>query len=54
MEQLSLFGEKEKTTDWKWSFKDIPQNKNGLTVFSCFSGGGGVAQWDINLPGVMY
>ena len=41
MEQLSLFGNnKEKSTDWKWSFKDYPE-KNGLKVFSCFACGGG-------------
>lgn len=39
--QLSLFEDKkEKSTDWKWSFKDYPQ-KNGLKVFSCFACGGG-------------
>ena len=41
MEQISLFGEQqEKSTDWKWSFKDYPE-KNGLKVFSCFACGGG-------------
>ena len=41
MEQLSLFGNnKEKSTDWNWSFKDYPK-KNGLKVFSCFACGGG-------------
>lgn len=30
-----------KSTDWKWSFSDYPQEKNGLTVFSCFACGGG-------------
>lgn len=41
MEQLTFAGfEKEKSTDWKWSFKDYPP-KNGLKVFSCFSCGGG-------------
>lgn len=41
MEQLCLFdNNKEKSTDWKWSFKDYPQ-KNGLKVFSCFACGGG-------------
>ena len=38
--QLSLF-QKEKSNDWKWSFKDYPKEKNGLKVFSCFSCGGG-------------
>lgn len=39
--QLSLFeNKKEKSTDWKWSFKDYPE-KNGLKVFSCFACGGG-------------
>lgn len=38
--QLSFF-QKEKSTDWKWSFKDYPREKNGLKVFSCFSCGGG-------------
>lgn len=41
MEQMSLFeGVKEKSTDWKWSFKDYLA-KNGLKVFSCFACGGG-------------
>ena len=31
-----------KAADWKWSFSDYPQEKNGLTVFSCFACGGGV------------
>ena len=31
---------KERSTDWKWSFKDYP-SKNGLKVFSCFACGGG-------------
>ena len=39
-----------KSTDWKWSFKDYPKEKNGLKVFSCFACGGGV-QWVINLQG---
>ena len=30
-----------KSTDWKWSFSDYPQEKNGLKVFSCFACGGG-------------
>lgn len=30
-----------KSTDWKWSFKDYPKEKNGLNVFSCFACGGG-------------
>ena len=30
-----------KSTDWKWSFSDYPQDKNGLKVFSCFACGGG-------------
>ena len=30
-----------KSTDWKWSFADYPQEKNGLKVFSCFACGGG-------------
>lgn len=38
-EQFCLF-EKEKSNDWKWSFKDYPK-KNGLKVFSCFACGGG-------------
>jgi len=53
--QISIFdliedGEKYKpieSTDWKWSFKDYPKNKNGLKVFSCFACGG-VAQWVTN------
>ena len=46
--QLSLFDlldnnefVSQKATDWKWSFKDYPKEKNGLKVFSCFSCGGG-------------
>lgn len=39
MEQLSLF-EKEKSNDWKWSFRDYPPT-NGLKVFSTFACGGG-------------
>ena len=31
----------KKSTDWKWSFKDYPKEKNGLKVFSCFACGGG-------------
>lgn len=31
----------QKSTDWKWAFKDYPKEKNGLTVFSCFACGGG-------------
>lgn len=31
----------QKSTDWRWSFKDYPKEKNGLTVFSCFACGGG-------------
>ena len=30
-----------KSTDWKWSFKDYPKERNGLKVFSCFACGGG-------------
>lgn len=49
MEQTDIFdflpgGEKFKpikSTDWKWSFADYPQRKNGLKVFSCFACGGG-------------
>ena len=49
MEQTSIFdfipdGDKYKpikSTDWKWSFKDYPKEKNGLKVFSCFACGGG-------------
>ena len=42
MEQLVLDGfGPQKSTDWKWSFKDYPEEKNGLSVFSCFSCGGG-------------
>ena len=47
MEQLCMFEDKkEKSTDWKWSFKDYPE-KNGLKVFSCFSCGGG-QRWATN------
>ena len=51
MEEMTLFdllpadqAEKYKpknSTDWKWSFKDYPKEKNGLKVFSCFACGGG-------------
>ena len=54
-EMFSLFDEVDKakpSTDWKWSFKDYPKEKNGLKVFSCFACGG-AARWVINLPGVM-
>ena len=30
-----------KSTDWKWTFADYPEEKNGLKVFSCFACGGG-------------
>lgn len=30
-----------KSTDWKWTFKDYPKEKNGIKVFSCFACGGG-------------
>lgn len=29
------------STEWRWSFKDYPKEKNGLKVFSCFACGGG-------------
>ena len=44
MIQFSLFddeGAMQESTDWKWSFKDYPKEKNGLKVFSCFACGGG-------------
>ena len=51
MEQISLIDflpqdqqeqyRPKKSTDWKWSFKDYPKEKNGLKVFSCFACGGG-------------
>lgn len=31
----------QKATDWKWTFADYPQKKNGLKVFSFFACGGG-------------
>lgn len=31
----------KKSNDWKWTFADYPQKKNGLKVFSCFACGGG-------------
>lgn len=40
-EQMNLFDAPIKSTDWKWSFKDYPKEKNGLKVFSCFACGGG-------------
>ena len=43
MEQIVFdFLKPERSDDWKWSFKDYPQEKNGLKVFSCFSCGGGL------------
>ena len=42
--QMSLFeavDPPKESTDWKWSFKDYPKEKNGLKVFSCFACGGG-------------
>ena len=30
-----------KSTDWKWTFADYPEEKNGVKVFSCFACGGG-------------
>lgn len=44
-EQMTLFDiidseVMQKSSDWKWSFKDYPP-KNGLKVFSCFACGGG-------------
>jgi len=51
MDELSMFDllpedqaeqfKQKKSTDWKWTFKDYPKEKNGLTVFSCFACGGG-------------
>lgn len=42
MEQLIFDGfGMQKSSDWKWSFKDYPEEKNELSVFSCFSCGGG-------------
>lgn len=51
VKQLSIFEfmsdeEKEKykpieSNDWKWTFSEYPQEKNGLKVFSCFACGGG-------------
>lgn len=40
---MALFNtnNKQKSTDWKWTFADYPKEKNGLKVFSCFSCGGG-------------
>lgn len=29
------------STEWRWTFKDYPKEKNGLKVFSCFACGGG-------------
>lgn len=39
-DQAEQFRQK-KSTDWKWSFKDYPKEKNGIKVFSCFACGGG-------------
>lgn len=44
MDEINLFDTfdpPKPSTDWKWSFKDYPKEKNGLTVFSCFACGGG-------------
>ena len=51
MENISIFdllpedeAEKfkpKKSTDWKWTFADYPEEKNGLKIFSCFACGGG-------------
>lgn len=51
MEQITLFDfmtdedrakhAPKKSTDWKWTFKDYPKEKNSLKVFSCFACGGG-------------
>ena len=41
MEQISLFGEKQKSTDWKWTMANDYPEPNGLKVFSCFACGGG-------------
>lgn len=51
MDELTLFDmlpeeeakkwKPQKSTDWKWSFKDYPEETNGLKVFSCFACGGG-------------
>lgn len=51
MEEMTLFDllpeeqaakyKPKKSTDWKWSFKDYPKEKNGIKVFSCFACGGG-------------
>ena len=38
---FDLIDPPKKSTDWKWSFKDYPKEKNGLKVFSCFACGGG-------------
>lgn len=41
--QISMFDNNLKASnDWKWKFKDYPQDTNGLKVFSCFACGGGV------------
>lgn len=39
--ELFTTNNKQKSTDWKWTFADYPKEKNGLKVFSCFSCGGG-------------
>lgn len=49
MQQISMFSiasdggrfQKQKSSDWRWSFADYPEEKNGLKVFSCFACGGG-------------
>ena len=41
-EQMMFFEHrKEPSNDWKWTFADYPEEKNGLKVFSCFACGGG-------------
>lgn len=51
IEQMDIFGllpedqakkfRPQESDDWKWSFADYPNEKNGLKVFSCFACGGG-------------
>lgn len=39
---------KDNKYSYKWTLKDAEFTKDKGKVFSCFSCGGGAAQWDIN------
>lgn len=48
---FDLIDPPKKSTDWKWTFADYPEEKNGLKVFSCFAWVE-AARWDTSLPDV--